>query len=122
MTEQERLAIRSMKAGDLKHRVELLRPSSRVDESGHTITEFNPVVAVKAGMADVSSSDFYSAYAAKALDTITFKTRWRSDVTTKWRIRHRGEVYEILQVNHLGYKRDYMFIKARLLSSEKGAT
>lgn len=112
-----------MKAGDLKHPIDLLRPSTHVNDSGRTITEYTPAVCrLLAGISDVNSRDFFNAYAAKALDTITFKIRWRSDVTTKWRIRRHGEVYEILQINHLEYKRDFMYIKAKLLSGEKGAT
>ena len=108
----------SIKAGDLRHVVVLQKPSNRVNEKGRRITGWVDVATVHAGRADVSGREFYVAQAYHAEDVVTFTLRYRSDVTTQWRLKHHGAAYNILEVNHLGYMRDYMRLKCRLVTGE----
>lgn len=108
----------SIKAGDLRHKVILQRPQDRVNEKGRRITDWQDVATVRAGKADVSGREFYQAQAFHAEDVVTFTLRWRDDVTAAWRLVHRGAVYNILEVNHLGYMRDFMRLKCRLVTGE----
>lgn len=108
----------SIKAGDLRHKVTLQRPTSRINEKGKKIADWEDVATVMAGKADVSGREFYVAQAHHAEDVVTFTVRWRQDVTAKWRLVHHGEAYNILEVNHLGYMRDYMRLKCRLVTGE----
>ena len=48
-----------------------------------------------------------------AEDIVTYTIRYRSDVTTAWRVRRGTVEYDILEVNHLGYMGDYMRLKCR---------
>ena len=41
-------------------------------------------------------------------------------VSADMRVIWRGEVYEIVQVNHLGYRGDWMTLKLRHVESEAG--
>jgi len=107
-----------IKAGDLRHEVVLQRPVDDVNEKGRRITAWEDAATVKAGKADVSGREFYQAQAFHAEDVVTFTLRWREDVTADWRLVHRGAVYGILEVNHLGYMRDYMRLRCRLVTGE----
>ena len=107
-----------IKAGDLRHMVTLQRPVNRTNEKGRKVTEWEDVVTVHAGKADVSGREFYAAQAFHAEDVATFTLRWRDDVTADWRLVHGSAAYNILEVNHLGYMRDYMRLKCRLVTGE----
>lgn len=107
-----------MKAGDLRHLVTIQRPVYQTDAKGNRRRTWADVATCWASMADVSGRDFYAAQAYHAQDIVTFGIRWREDVTTDCRILHRGQPYEIQQVNHLGYRRDFMHIKARMLRGD----
>ena len=80
--------------------------------------ERKTVATCMASMADVSGRDFYAAQAYQAQDIVTFGIRWRDDLCKEWRIVHRGSVYQIEQINHLGYRRDFIHVKARMTTGE----
>lgn len=107
-----------IKAGDLRHIVTLQRPVNRVNEKGRRITGWEDVATVHAGKADVSGREFYVAQAYHAEDVVTFTLRYRSDVTAEWRLMHHGAAYNILEVNHLGYMKDFIRLKCRLVTGE----
>ncbi|HIV29022.1 MAG TPA: phage head closure protein [Candidatus Ornithocaccomicrobium faecavium] len=107
-----------MKAGDLKHRITIERPEETTDERGNRRTVWRPIATCWASMADVSGRDFYAAQAYQAQDTVTFGIRWRDSIDRECRIVHAGQIYQIEQINHLGYKRDFMHIKTRLIRGE----
>lgn len=102
-----------MKAGDLKHPILLQKPQMTTDAKGNRITSWVDQASVMASMADVSGRDLYAALANQAEDTVTFGIRYRDDIDESWRILWGGQVYTIRQVNHLGYKRDFIHLKTR---------
>lgn len=105
-----------IKAGDLRTEVTLMRPTgTRATDRQRGVT-FEDVATVRAGRYAVSERQFFEARAAKSEDTITFTIRWREDVDSKWRVRHRETVYDILEVNPLGDMRDYMRLKCRAVT------
>lgn len=108
----------SIKAGDLRHPVTLLRPVRSVSEKGRPLTAWEAAADVYAAIGDVSGREFYEAQAYHAENTVTFTLRWRDDLDATWRIRHHGQVYEIIEVNHLGYKYDFLRLKTRALQGE----
>lgn len=107
-----------MKAGDLKHKITIERPIYSTDAKGNRRTAWEDVVTCWASMADVSGRDFYAAQAHQAQDTVTFGIRWRDSISKECRVRHGSQVYQIEQINHLGYKRDFMHVKARMICGE----
>ena len=107
-----------MKAGDLKHRITIERPEETTDDRGNRRTTWRHVVTCWASMADVSGRDFYAAQAYQAQDTVTFGIRWRDSIDRVCRILHAGQIYQIEQINLLGYKRAFMHIKTRLIRGE----
>lgn len=107
-----------MKAGDLRHRITIQRPAWSTDAKGNRVKKWADVASCRASMADVSGRDFYAAQAYQAQDTVTFGIRWRDSIDRECRIVHAGQIYQIEQINHLGYKRDFMHIKTRLIRGE----
>lgn len=100
-------------AGDLRIRVTLMRPTSSRDTDRQRGVTFVDVCEVPAAKSDVSGREFYQAHAAHLEDVVTFTVRYREDVTASWRVRHGTVEYNILEVNHLGYMRDYMRLKCK---------
>ena len=108
-----------MKAGDLRHPITLLIPYNSVNSVGRPVKAYRDYVTVYASKADVSGREFYEAQSYHAEDTVTWTLRWRDDVTPEWRLRHGSQVYEIIEVNHLGYKYDFIRLKTRMITGEK---
>lgn len=102
---------RSYKAGDLRRRITLQEPVVTMEGNRRKVT-WVPHEAM-AGKRDVSAREFFEAQAYNAEDVTTFVIRYRKDVTNAWRVKHGTATYDILEVNHLGYMRDYMTLKCR---------
>ena len=100
-----------IKAGDLRQQVDLLKPVTGSDS--RRTTSYVAQATVPAARADVSGREFFAAHAVNAEDIVTFTIRWRDDVDATWRVQHGTDVFNILEVNHLGYMRDYMRLKCR---------
>lgn len=107
-----------MKAGDLKHKITIQRPTYSTDSRGNRRATWAPVSTCMAQITDVSGRDFFAAQAHQAQDIVTFGLRWLDGIDTECQVLHDGRVYHIEQINHLGYKRDYMHIKAREIRGE----
>ena len=105
-----------IKAGDLRQTVTLIRPDTTEGEHRRRATDWTEVATVPAAKYDVSGREFYAARAVHAEDVVTFTIRWRDGIDTTWRIRHGEITYGILEVNHLGYMRDYMRLKCRAVT------
>ena len=105
-------------AGQLRHPITLQKPTKTVNASGRPVETWADVATVYSQKLDVSSREFYQALAYNAEDVLTFVIRYRSDVTTSWRLKSSGQIYQILGINHLGYKYDFLQLKCR---SIKGA-
>ena len=102
-----------IKAGDLRHPVTLIRPVTVTGEHNRRSTTWEDVTTVHAAKQDVSGREFFQAHAVNAEDIVTFTIRWRDDIDTTWRVKHGTTTYGILEVNHLGYMRDYLRLKCR---------
>lgn len=101
----------AIKAGDLRHPVTLYQPQSAADS--RRTTSWVLKARVYAAKKDVSGREFFQAHAVNAEDIVTFTIRWRDDIDTTWRLKHGNTLYGILEVNHLGYMRDYIRLKCR---------
>jgi len=112
-----------IKAGDLRQVITLIRPAVTLEdrkspgtagtERKRRVTGWEDAATVRAAKSDVSGREFFEAHAVNAEDIVTFTIRWRPDIDTTWRVRHGGETYGILEVNHLSYMRDYIRLKCR---------
>ena len=100
-------------AGDLRQWVTLIRPDTTLGEHNRRTTVWTDVATVPAAKSDVSGREFFQAHAVNAEDIVTFTIRWREDIDTTWRVKHHGVIYGVLEVNHLGYMRDFLRLKCR---------
>lgn len=108
---------RNIKAGDLRQVIVLQRPVVTIGEHNRRNVEFQDAVTVHAAMADVSGREFWEAQAYHAEDVVTFTIRWRNDLDATWRVKRGETVYNILEVNHLGYMRDFMRLKCKTVGA-----
>lgn len=102
-----------IKSGDLRQWVTLMKPLTTLGDHNRRNTAWTDISTVPAAKSDVSGREFFQAHAVNAEDIVTFTIRWRDDIDTTWRVRHGSETYGILEVNHLGYMRDYLRLKCR---------
>lgn len=110
-----------MNRGKFKHEIIVQRPDhdhETVDEYGRRSIPWVEYVRRHAQVADVSGRDFFEAAAHQLQDTVTFTVPWVTGLTRSMRILWCGGVYEIDQINHLGYRRDFMRVKAHTIASE----
>ena len=105
------MAGRSIKSGDLRHPVTLLKPAAPVGVHAEDDESYDEVADVYAARQDVSGREFFLAHAVDAENTVTFTIRWRDDIDRTWRVKHGAELFNILEINHLGYMRDYLRLK-----------
>lgn len=86
-----------MKAGDLRHRVELQHKVAPRDPASGEYGEpvWQMLVAVWAQVSPLSARDLIAAQAAQSEATARVVIRYRPDVLPTMRIVHRGQVYSI---------------------------
>ena len=105
--------------GSLREIIVLQRAQEAgVDAAGNRVLHWADVYSVRAAARDVSAREFYEAAAHQMERTITFTLRYLEDVDADMRVLWRDKLYEILQVNHLGYRGDWMTLKVRAIESE----
>lgn len=108
-------------AGTLREQIVLQRAvEAGTDAAGNRILRWEPVCEAYAAARDVSGREFWEAAAHQLERIVTLTLRWMDGVSADMRVIWRGEVYEIVQVNHLGYRGDWMTLKLRLIESEAG--
>lgn len=105
-------------AGELRHRLQFQRQSTVENENGVPITTWVPMATVWGGARDVSGKEFFEAAAHQMEDIVTFTVRARTDLNTAMRIIFRGKPFEIVEINHLEYRDDYIQIRARMVGGE----
>lgn len=104
-----------MNAGELRHLITLQEPGEKsTDDEGNEVHTPVKVCDVMAAIKDVSGRDFYEAAAHQMENVVTFTIRWRDGLRNDMQIIYGGTVYDIVQINHLGYRRDWTQIKARI--------
>lgn len=109
---------RRISAGELRHRLQFQRHSTVENENGVPISTWATAYTVWGAARDVSGKEFFEAAAHKMEDVVTFTVRTRGDVDTAMRIIFRDKAFEIIAINNLDYRGDYMQIKARRIGGE----
>lgn len=92
-----------MRIGSLDRRVTLMRPvQTGPTEHNETLTSWQDVATVWAGVAAQSEGERPEAGKATATRTVTFRIRWRGDVDERWRLLFDGRPWEIRGVREIG--------------------
>ncbi len=101
---------------ELRHPVRILRAvTCKPDSRGVRPVRYWKVCDTWAGMKDVGGRAFFEAAAHQMEDVVTFTIRWREglDRLGPLRIVLGKTAYDVLHINHLGYRRDFLQLKAR---------
>lgn len=110
----------AMNVGEFRHEVKLLRRLTAQDSAGNDVNTWGVACRLRAAVKDVGGREFYEAAAHQLQNTVTFTLRWHAGLTGDMRLVFQGAVYEIMEINHLGYtRRDFMRIKARMIQGEE---
>lgn len=87
-----------MQSGKLDQRVEL-QELDETNTGGALSQEYTPVATVAARVVFQRGDDTFEAAKVNAQAVIRVLIRYRSDVTTKWRISWQGQAYKIAAVD-----------------------
>lgn len=100
-----------IRIGDLNRKVRFDTPAS--SGNGLTSTSWTTSFTDWAAVRDVSGREFFTAAAQHMENVTTFTIRARTGITTAMRIVFQSKPYEILQINSMAYRGDFLQIKAR---------
>lgn len=109
---------RRISAGELRHRLRFETQTSTEDENGFIVTEWTTAFTVWGAARDVGGKEFFEAAAQHMENTTTFTIRARAGIDTAMRIAFRDKPYEIIAINNLDYRGDYIQIRARYIGHE----
>lgn len=106
-------------AGQMRFWVDVLRPvaTGEKDRYGRKKTTYEKCLRLPCAVRDMSAREFLAQDAQMREKVVTFSTRYHKDVREDMRIRFRGQDWDILYINHLGYGR-YMDIKAKAVEGQ----
>ena len=105
-----------IRIGDLRHK---LRFETRTNAgNGLVSVTWQTAFTDWGAVSDVSGREFFTAAAQHMENITTFTIRARSGITTTMRIVFQSRPYEIVQINNMRYRGDFMQIKARWTGGE----
>lgn len=107
-----------VRPGDLRHLLHIERPVTAENENGVLIRDWVHVCTVWGAARDVSGREFFEAAAQQMEDITTFTIRTHPGVDGSMRIIFSDKAYEIIHINRMGHRGNYMQIKARRQGGE----
>lgn len=107
-----------MKIGDLRHRITLQKYISTIDEEGFTTQTWQDVATVWAAVENLYGREYWEAATIQAENTVKFTIRYRKDLSSDMRIKFQGQHYEIISIDNIKYKNEYIEIKAKAVEKE----
>jgi SPP1 family predicted phage head-tail adaptor len=87
-----------MRAGSLRHRIEVLKPTRTQDLYGQEVLSFVSVGERWAAVEFMSGKELNYARQAQARSTHKITMRFDSDIKPSWRVRHGDATYDIESV------------------------
>lgn len=86
-----------MRAGALRHRVELQQPTETRDSHGGVRQTWATVQTVYASVEPIGGKEYFAAQQVQSDTTHRVRLRWNPDFTptTKWRVRYDGRDFDI---------------------------
>lgn len=94
-----------MRAGELRHRIQVDRPVSMQDDTGDEVTEFEPAGTVWGSIEPLRGRERLQAgtQITATMDT-RIKLRWSpfiDGINAEWRLRHQDIIYNIESIAHI---------------------
>ena len=102
-----------MRAGRLRQRVELQSLTEDQDDYGGLVKVWATQATVWAHVRPLLGREFFGAQQVQSDINCEIRTRYRSDITptTKWRIVHENNEYDIKAVQHVDERhREWVFM------------
>lgn len=100
--------------GEMRTRIELLRPASTAPGPGGFQKRTYAVAAqVMAKWVNVHGSEVWAAEAQQAIAPATVTIRWRVDIDATWQVRKGGQVYEVVSLDNIQERNELIELKVR---------
>lgn len=103
-----------MGAGDYNRTITFQRKTIAYDTVNKPIETWADAFTVWAGVITSGGKEFYAAQKKNEETTAIFKIRYRSDISTKMRIKYANSIYEILPpINDVNARHIELLISAK---------
>ena len=107
---------------ELRHTITIQKQvETGKDGDGNRLIEWQDFASVRAAAKDMSAREFFAALSAQQERITTFTLRWLDGLRNDMRIMFQGLTYEIVQINHMSYRRDFLEVRARMVDKEGAA-
>lgn len=97
-----RVVVRTMRAGDLRHRVTIQQKTVTSDPEGVAVETWTEVATVWAAVEPLRGREYIQAAAVTPEVTTRIRMRYRLGVKPAMRVVHGGRVYDVLSVIDVG--------------------
>jgi SPP1 family predicted phage head-tail adaptor len=87
-----------MNSGDLRHRIEIKKPSQAYDDLGQPLDKWILVKTIWAAISPAIGRNYYAAQQTQTEATVKINTRYCPDITRNMRVFHKGVAYDIIDV------------------------
>lgn len=103
-----------MKAGELNRQITIQYVSGEAtDSDGFKTKTWGDLVTVWAAVITTGGGEFYAAQKVNAETQCLFKVRYRTDITTKMRVKYGTRYFEILALNDVNAMRTELQISTK---------
>lgn len=100
-----------MRAGNLRHVIDLQRDTATVADSGSVVTAWSTFASVRAEIVTASADEYLTGYGEAEAGNVVFRIWWRPGLDTADRIMHAGKAYDVKAISEIGFRR-FLEIKA----------
>lgn len=101
-----------MRAGPLRHRVEIQRPVEGQDALGSKVVSWTKVAEVWADVQAIGGTETESVPVTTSRNTITARVRYLDGVETAWRIVFAGRNYDVTGIENPGFRNVQLILTA----------
>ena len=105
-----------MRAGRLRHTIELMCLQTNQNEFGEEVGVYTPIAKVRADATPLPSRPFIESSAEQNEATTRFTIRHRGDIKKDWQVRWDGEQYELTSVQHTKARKRQTVLLGRVVS------
>jgi len=101
--------------GELRTPISLLSPTVPSGDGGFNAPSYAVAATVYAKWTNVHGSEVWAAEAVQAIQPATVLLRYYAGLKPTWRVRKGSLDYEIVSVDNIGERSEYMELKVRLV-------
>lgn len=106
--------------GSLRHRIEIGRTESKINENGYPEPQDIVVFRVWADATDAGNQHYRSADVMNTEAVVNFTIRYREGIVPGMWVRFRGKKWIISTLGEYSFRRDYLGLKASIAEGVSG--